>query len=399
VNTRPLGNLLVSHRSGYWGTEQGNSDSDVRVIRNGDIDTHGNIRWDQLPTRSLSFNEVSKSEVEEGDILLTTSGDCGYVAFVEVAPGQAACATNFVRTLRADRGLVVPRYLFHWMNRAVFRASLRPFIRGTTLKNLSVSAALKESVVPLPAPPEQERIASILDQAEALRSKRRAALEHLDILRKSIFLDMFASRASEDWGLATIGAVASASAGSLRTGPFGSQLLHGEFVDSGVAVLGIDNAVENEFRWAKLRYITPEKYKVLTRYTVHPGDVLITIMGTCGRCAIVPDNIPLAINTKHLCCITLDQTSCLPVFLHSYFLHHPLARQYLRQTAKGAVMDGLNMGIIRQLPLRLPPLPLQEEYVRRMSAVAAVEVADSQSTPAFNDLFASLQDRAFRGDL
>lgn len=399
MNTSPLRNLLVSYRSGYWGTEKGTNDADVRVIRNGDIDSHGNIRWDQLPVRSLSFNEMSRAQVEEGDILLTTSGECGYVAIVETAPSGATCATNFIRTLRCDLDQVVPKYLYYWLNRSAYRASLRPFIRGTTLKNLAVTNALSESVVPLPALPEQKRIAAILDEAVALRARRRVALDNLGSLKKSVFLEMFSGERTEEWPVLAIEAVAAASPGSIRTGPFGSQLLHSEFVDTGVAVLGIDNAVQNQFRWAKLRYISPEKYKLLTRYTVHPGDVLITIMGTCGRCAIVPDDIPLAINTKHLCCITLDQTTCLPVFLHSYFLHHPMAQQYLGQTAKGAVMDGLNMGIIRQLPLRLPPLSLQEDYGRRISAVKTVEVAHNQSMTALEHLFESLQDRAFRGEL
>jgi type I restriction enzyme S subunit len=287
-------------------------------------------------------------------------------------------------------------YLYWWLR--ANRAYLQSLGNGATFKEVS-KTVVSRIAIPLPPISEQRRIAAVLDQADALRAKRRATSDHLDILKKSIFLDMFASQASEEWELMTIEAVAAASPGSLRTGPFGSQLLHSEFVDSGVAVLGIDNAVENEFRWARLRYISPEKFKSLARYTVHPGDVLITIMGTCGRCAIVPDDIPLAINTKHLCCITLDQTSCLSVFLHSYFLHHPLAQQYLRQTAKGAVMDGLNMGIIRQLPLRLPPLPIQEEYGRRISVIEFVEVAHSQSTSAFDDLFGSLQRRAFQGEL
>lgn len=251
----------------------------------------------------------------------------------------------------------------------------------------------------LPPLPEQRRIAEILDKADALRAKRRAALAQLDTLTQSIFLDMFGDPGAHDWRTTTISHVASDADGAIRTGPFGSQLLHSEFTDDGIAVLGIDNAVENEFRWGQRRFISEGKYRQLTRYTVRPGDVLITIMGTCGRCAIVPEEIPTAINTKHLCCITLDRTKCLPVFLHAYFLRHPIARRYLAQKAKGAIMEGLNMGIIREMPIPLAPIDLQLEFAERLKQVSELKAAQRRSEADLEALFDSLQHRAYQGAL
>ncbi|MGH8361632.1 MAG: restriction endonuclease subunit S, partial [Pseudomonas sp.] len=134
-------------------------------------------------------------------------------------------------------------------------------------------------------------------------------------------------------------------------------------------------------------------------YTVHPGDVLITIMGTCGRCAIVPNDIPAAINTKHLCCITLDRQKILPEFLHAYFLRHPVARRYLTQKAKGAIMSGLSMAVIKALPIPLVPIDLQRLFARRVEEVERVKERHRAHLADLDALFESLQHRAFRGEL
>jgi type I restriction enzyme S subunit len=265
--------------------------------------------------------------------------------------------------------------------------------------DISVGERRRASKLQLPALPEQRRIAEILDKADALRAKRRAALAQLDTLTQSIFLEMFGDPTAKGWHMTTVADVAAHSNGSIRTGPFGSQLLHSEFTDNGIAVLGIDNAVDNEFRWSGRRFVSQPKYRQLKRYTVYPGDVLITIMGTCGRCAIVPDDIPTAINTKHLCCITLNQTKCLPVFLHTYFLGHPIARSYLAQTAKGAIMEGLNMGIIKELPIPLAPIELQREFELEMRTLDGLKSLQREALGELDALFASLQHRAFRDEL
>ncbi len=178
-----------------------------------------------------------------------------------------------------------------------------------TIGNLNLEQVRGFSI-PLPSLDEQKSLVTRLEKANRLRRTRRYVQEVSESFLASVFLQMFGGEEAQKWSLETIESLASEGKNAIRTGPFGSQLLHSEFTDGGIAVLGIDNAVQNRFAWAQRRYISHEKYEKLKRYTVYPGDVLITIMATCGRCAVVPDNIPLAINTKHLCCITLDQRKC-----------------------------------------------------------------------------------------
>lgn len=270
------------------------------------------------------------------------------------------------------------------------------FAKGSVHRRAAISfGRLSELPVPLPPLPEQRRIAAILDKADTLRAKRREAIAKLDQLLQSVFLEMFGGSTAATTSVAEL----APSAGAIRTGPFGSQLLHSEFVDHGIAVLGIDNAVSNTFAWAKPRFITAEKYAQLSRYRVNPGDVLITIMGTCGRCAVVPDDIPTAINTKHLCCITLDPSRCEPDFLHSYFLMHPVARSYLESRAKGAIMAGLNMGVIKELPVALPSIEEQRRFVVIKKSLGRQRAQAVRQENRFDELFVALQQNAFAGAL
>jgi type I restriction enzyme S subunit len=323
------------------------------------------------------------------------SGSIGNVFFIE----EDFWPLNTVLYVKDFHGND-PRFVFYLLK----HFDLSRFASGTGVPTLNRNF-VHEELVNTPVFPEQQRIVAILDEAfDGIAAAKANAEKNLENARR-VFESAFAALADEfdqrSWARTTVADVALAKKGSIRTGPFGSQLLHGEFVGEGIAVLGIDNAVSNEFRWGKRRCITPEKFKLLSRYRVKPGDVLITIMGTCGRCAIVPDDIPTAVNTKHLCCITLDPRKCLPGFLHGYFLYHPTAQRFLAEQAKGSVMPGLNMGIIKNLPLLLPPLDQQLAVLQRFDALRAetqrLESLCRQKLAALDALKKSLLDRAFSG--
>jgi type I restriction enzyme S subunit len=353
------------------------------------------------------FGTVSKGYTQfcRGDVLLAKITPCmenGKAALVDDSSTLLACGSTEFHVLRAGPD-IDPRYLFHLIWNKAFRRLATINMTGSAGQKRVPKSFLQSHEIPLPCRNgkpdirEQKRIATILDKADAIRRERHSGLRLMDDFLRSLFLEMFGGAAA--WPMKTVETMLANKPNAIRTGPFGSQLLHSEFVDSGIAVLGIDNAVNNDFRWGKLRFITPEKYEQLRRYTVHSGDVIITIMGTVGRCAVVPRDIPTAINTKHLCCLTLDAGRCLPEFLHAYFLFHPIAARHLRQASKGAIMDGLNMGVIKTLPVPEVPITLQEHFKTIASNIRQTRDRMTTQQQEASDLFQSLQQHAFNGYL
>ena len=321
-----------------------------------------------------------------GDVLISVRAPVGPTNLAR----EQCCIGRGLSALQAKENLD-PIYLLFFLR--YFEPQLARLGQGSTFEAVN-REDLETLRIPLPTISEQKRIAGLLEQADRLRRTRRYALELSDTFLPAAFLELFGDP-EESWQTMTVGELAAPKRGSIRTGPFGSQLRHSEFTDSGIAVLGIDNAVNNRFEWAERRYISPAKYEQLKRYTVFPGDVLITIMGTCGRCAVVPDGLPTAVNTKHLCCITLDQSRCLPVFLHGAFLYHPQIRRQLGVLQKGAIMDGLNMEIIKGLRFTLPPLHLQNRYALLVARHERLRATQREALRQAEHLFQTLLHRAF----
>lgn len=289
-------------------------------------------------------------------------GRKGSVGAVTYAPqgGWPIDTTFYLELLDSDR--VDLRYLF-W---ALTKARLGRRAITTSIPGLNRDELYRTRIF-VPSISKQHHIVALLDKADAIRRKRLRSLRLLREFLSSAYMSMVGLKnpRHSQWPKVAIADLADQRDDAMRTGPFGSALRHDEFTNQGeVAVIGIDNAVENDFRWGQSRFITRKRYETnFKRYTVRAGDVLVTIMGTVGRSAVVPANIGLAISTKHLAVISVDRTRVYPEYLSSAIQMDPGVLAQINSAEHGAIMSGLSLGLVRRLRIHLPPMSEQRAFV------------------------------------
>ena len=246
---------------------------------------------------------------------------------------------------------------------------------------------------PIPLPPlaEQRRIAEVLDRAEALRAKRSKALAQLDSLTQSLFLDLFGDHATilQKWPTKKLGELLD----FLTSGSRGWAEYYSE---SGDLFLRIQNVRRDELLLDDIAYVKAPDTAEAKRTRVQAGDVLFSITADLGRTAVVPDGIGPAFINQHLS--ILRTKALIPRFLSAYFASPVGARQVSGRN-KHAVKAGLNFDDIRSFVIPVPPISLQREFARRVTAVEALKMTQRTSLAELDALFATLQHRAFRGEL
>jgi type I restriction enzyme S subunit len=367
------------------------------------VNAAGGFNFASLKLVPIEFyRAMEKGRIARDDILIVKDGaTTGKVAIVRATfPHEAASINEHVFRVVVDNTKADPLYVFHFLFSAMGQGEILKDFRGATVGGIS-RGFVDRAVIPLPPLAEQKRIAAVLDKADALRTKRRQSLATLDSLLQSVFLDMFGDPVTnpKGWPIVTVESLLAQGDSRIRTGPFGSQLLHSEFVSEGVPVLGIENVVTNEFRWTEPRCLPQNKYRNFTRYRVFPGDVLITIMGTVGRVCVAPDDLPECMSTKHLCVLTLDHSKVMPSYVWAALLHDSSVRSQMRMAGKGAIMEGWNSTTIRNLRVKLPPVSLQREFAQVCEGFRRTNGTLLKHRETADTLFASLQSAAFAGTL
>ena len=349
-------------------------------------------------------NLVKNSEkmLSTGDILVSSANSWNLVGKCCQVPTlqYPSTAGAFISILRPKTEQLESSYLYRWFSSVEIQRRLRSFANQTTnISNLNHKKTL-ELQIPLPPLPEQKRIAGILDAADALRAKRRDALAQLDTLLQSTFLDMF---------------------GDPVTNPMGWEIE--EFdnwlknIDSGWSPKCLNRkALIGEWGVLKLGAVTwcefddcdqkalPPGLAPRPELEVAPGDLLFTRKNThdlVAAVAYVHKVRPRLMLSDLIFRLRLKSGfNMKPAFLWQLLIQ-PKQRRVIQKFAGGSAgsMPNISKAKLKTLKLIKPPVDLQHRFAAIVESVERQKASQRTHLAELDTLFASLQSRAFRGDL
>lgn len=317
-----------------------------------------------------------------------------YLAKVARPTMSGICSTDILPILPGNR--LDRDFLFHFLRTPEFTALASQAAVGINLPRLSPSI-LSTFHIPLPPLPSQRRIAEVLDRADALRAKRRAALAQLDSLTQSIFLDLFGDPAANPKRFPT---AQLAKAIELRGGfAFKSS----DYVPDGIPLVRIGEVNRGGVTREAACFLPVTLQAELTRFIVRPGDMLMSLTGTTGKDDY--GNVILLDNAFSRYFLNQRVALIQPkpnVFDTQYLLHvfrNPKVKAKLISKSRGIRQANISNGDVLEMEIPAPAVELQREFACRVAAVEKLKAAQRASLAELDALFASLQHRAFRGEL
>lgn len=348
-----------------------------RYIRITDIDNNGNLKDETF--KSLEPAKATEYLLEKGDVLFARSGATVGKTYIFNEPYEA-CFAGYLIKASCSSGLT-PQFLFYYTNSGMYNNWKNSIFIQSTIQNIGAD---KYSLLPLPLPPlaEQEAIAAWLDEKceeiDAAIAKVDREIELIDELKQSEISRVVTRGLNPDaplrpsgidwigdipehWAMARIRNIIEQTKNGIKIGPFGSALTGHVLTGLPYKVYGQWNIVGKDFM-AGIGTVSASIFKNLQAYEVKENDILISMMGTIGKCSIVPSHICPGIMDSHVVKIRLDYN----LYNSRYFEYiydkdnSNIIISELNLKKKGSIMDGLNSSIIKDLHIPLPPLSEQE---------------------------------------
>jgi type I restriction enzyme S subunit len=355
----------------------------------------GRVDWDacfHIPSRK--YDESPEIKLQFGDLVITKDGTIGKVALIDWLPGDASLNSHLFLVRPIDSQKCSARFAFHIFQSPAFRRFIDAQKSGSTLVGLGEAKFIKFEF-PLPEKSEQDAVSKILDVIDVTIRETEAIADKLKAVKQGMLHDLLTRGIGADgelrpppvqapqlyklsplgwipkaWEIKELSELLADVDPAMRSGPFGSALLKQELVEAGVPLLGIDNVHTERFAIDYQRFVTPRKFLELSRYAVRPADLMITIMGTVGRCCLVPESIGQALSSKHTWAITLDQQLYSPYLAMLQINYSPWVLQHFAQDRQGGTMMAIRSDTLRSTLFPTPPIDEQRQMEDRLRKIS-----------------------------
>ncbi len=350
-----------------------------RYVRITDIDDNGRLRPDGRA--SIAPTLAEKFLLSPGDLLFARSGaTVGKTYLYREEDGLCAHAGYIIR-FAVDAAQCDPAFVAWWTRGKFYANWVRSHLRQGAQPNIN---ATEFASLPVPLPPlaEQRAIVAALDSGDHLLRSSREIVDKLRQALRALVNDLLSTgivrgvrqrrdpkREPEAFCDTEIGPMPRAFriqplqallskevTPAMRSGPFGSELRKSDLASEGIPVLGIDNVETDRFVPRYRRFVTREKFRALARYAVRPNDVVVTIMGTVGRCCLIPEDIGEALSSKHIWTMSFDREQCLPDLIALQINYADWVRSQFQRWAQGGTMSALQSKTLRETLVAVPSI-------------------------------------------
>ena len=265
---------------------------------------------------------------------------------------------------------------------------------GGAQPNIS-GGIIKSTKIPLPPLDQQKKIAAILDAADTYRQKTKALITKYDELTQSLFLDMFGDpvRNPKRWGILRFDELVADDC------PLTYGIVQpGDEFENGIPCVRPVDLKMQYVNLSDLKRIDPEISSKFKRTILKGGEILLSVRGSVGVISIADESLKDSNVTRGIVPIWFDKYLANKLFFYYLYRTKSIQRR-LSELARGATLIQINLKDLRELKLIKPPLEIQNQFADSVQAIEAQKAQAQASLAQAEDLFNSLLQRAFKGEL
>jgi type I restriction enzyme S subunit len=364
-------------------------------IKTGKLDVNAGADDGKYPffTCASKTYKINEYAFDTEAILIAGNGDLN----VKYYNGKFNAYQRTYVLQNKDAKKLCMKYLYYFIDTYMDRLrrdSIGGIIRYIKIGNLTAAE------IPLPSLADQIRIAHLLGKVEGLISDRKQNIKQLDELLKSVFLQMFGNpvRNEKVWSIETCDKVVlDISSGTSYGGE--DRLFVSE---EEIGVLKISAVTRGTFDPTEFKVVNPAQITKPLVF-VKTGDFLFSRANTIqlvAACCVVPRDFNQLFLPDKLWVLTLNPELVNKQFFN-YLLKNEQYRNVVRSLASGGHDSMLNISMKKFLTLSVPcpPIHLQNKFSVIVEKVKSIESRYQQSLDELEELYISLSQKAFKGEL